>query len=105
MHADEFPAIGTSPLLLFTAHKRSDARGTDHAQIVDHAHAIFGSIAFVQVIEPGTGKSLATRAVFNCTAYNLLTVFNPTCNAVFRFKPVVTSAPGTRILFPYIGAA
>jgi hypothetical protein len=36
-------------------------------EIIDHAHAIFDSISFIQVIQPVAGKSVTTEAVRDFT--------------------------------------
>ena len=66
----------------------------DVLKIVDHAHAIFGSIALIQVIEPVARKSVAAETVPDFALPYLLTVLNSACDAGFWFDAVVASATG-----------
>jgi hypothetical protein len=63
MDADQLAASGTGPFFLFTPDKASYARSLDVLEILDHAHAIFGSITLVQIAQPGAGESVTRKTV------------------------------------------
>jgi hypothetical protein len=67
-------------------------------EIVNHTHAIVGSIALIQVIQPVAGKSVTVKAVPGFTLPQLLTGLDPACDAGFWFDAVVATASGACIL-------
>jgi hypothetical protein len=62
--ADDLAAPGTGPLFLFVFYETSDADLPDALQIVNHAHAVFDSIALVQMVQFIAGKTAAAETVF-----------------------------------------
>jgi hypothetical protein len=67
-------------------------------EVIDHAHAILGSIPFIQMVQPFTGEAITIEAVLDFSVHYLLTVLDSTYNAGFRFEAVVTSATGAWFL-------
>ena len=67
-------------------------------QIFNHAHAILGSIPLIQMVQPNTREAVTIEAVLDFSVHYLLTVFDSTCNAGFRFEAVVTPATGAWFL-------
>jgi len=63
--------------------KLPDPLRVDHLKIVDHAHAIFGSVSFIKVFQTGTGKLITFgRAVLPFAFGELFTVFDYTFPAI-----------------------
>jgi len=73
-------------------------------KIVDHAHAVFGSITLIQVIEPVARKPATAETVPGFTLPYLLTVLDSACDAGFWFDAVVASATGAGLLISCIRA-
>ncbi len=95
MNTKQIATLRTGPPGLFGLNEMSHAKFLDAIEIIQHAHAIPGSIALIQVDQAGTGKAGATEAVLDSTFRDLLTVLNPAHHAGFRFMSVVTSAART----------
>ena len=66
--ADQFAALRAGPLLLFFIDEAPYAGGLDFTEIFDHAHALFGSVAFVELLQPGAGKLFAADAELRLAA-------------------------------------
>ena len=71
-------------------------------EIFNHAHAILGSVPFIQVVQPGARKAITAKAVLGFRVQYLLAVLDSTCYAGFRFEAVFTSATGAWILISRI---
>jgi hypothetical protein len=67
-------------------------------EIVDHAHAILGSIPLIQTVQPNAREAVTTEAVLDFSVHYLLTVLDSTCDAGFRFLAIVTPATGAWFL-------
>jgi hypothetical protein len=102
MNTDYITALGAGPPFLLVPNKMSYAGLLYVLEIFDHAHAILGSIALIQMVEPCTRKAVTTEAVLKVTFRYLLTVFDFTLYAGLRFETVITSATGTCLLISYI---
>jgi hypothetical protein len=63
-------------------------------EIVDHAHAILGSIPLIQLVQPGTREAVTNEAVLDFSVRDLLTVSDSACDTGFRFEEVLASATG-----------
>ena len=98
MHTKQIAALGTGPPGLFGSNELSYAKFPDTLQIVNHAHAILGSITLIQVCQTITGIAGATEAELDATLHDLLTVLNSARHAGFRFMAVITSAARTGLL-------
>jgi hypothetical protein len=84
MNANCFTAFGALPFLLLAPYERPDPLGLDHIQVVDHAHAIFGSVALVQMFQPGARKAIATSgAIFDFALTKLFAISYGTSGSVF----------------------
>ena len=95
MNTNRIATLGTSPPILFGSDEMSETGFFYTFKIVNHAHAIRGSIALVQVRQTSTGKTGTTKAVPDSTLHYLLAVLNATRNTVFRFMVVIHSATRT----------
>jgi len=76
-------ALRACPPLLFLADELPYAERPYVLQIVLHAHAIIRSIAFVQIFQSGTGKSVAIETVPAVGINQLLTVPDTALDAGF----------------------
>ncbi|MEI8003752.1 MAG: hypothetical protein WCG94_05400 [Methanothrix sp.] len=74
-------------------------------EVIDHAHAILGSIPLIQMVKPDTREAVTTKAVLGFSIHHLLTVLDFAYDAGFRFEAVVTPATWARILLSCEGAA
>ena len=52
-------------------------------EVIDHAHAVLGSIPLIQMLQPGAGEAVTTKAVLDFRVHYLLTVFDSACDAGF----------------------
>ncbi len=75
MNANHLTALGAGPPLLFISNKVSYATFFYGLEIVDHAHAILGSIALIQMVQPCAWKAFTTEAVLDFLFGYLFTVF------------------------------
>ena len=50
MNTNHLTALGAGPPLLFISYKLSYAKFSYSLEIVDHAHAVLGSIALIQMV-------------------------------------------------------
>ena len=67
-------------------------------EIINHAHAIFSSIALIQMVQPGAREAITTEAVLDFGVHNFLTVLDSACDTNFCFEAVVASAAGAWFL-------
>ena len=74
----------------------------DVLKIVNHAHAIFGPVSLVQMLQSITRKAVATEAIHGSALRYILAVLDPAQGARLRFETVVTSAAGTCFIISYI---
>ena len=57
MHTNNLAALGAGPSFLFVSNKMSYAKLPYAHEIVNHTHAILGSIPLIQVIQPVARKT------------------------------------------------
>lgn len=62
MGAQDSSAFPAGPSRLFPLHEFSYTESPDVLEIVQHAHTVSGSVAFIQLFQPGTGKFPALEA-------------------------------------------
>ncbi len=96
-------APGTGPPFLFVFHEMSYPELLYVQEIVDHAHAILGSITCIQVTQSVARKPVTAEAVPAFTAPNPLTVLDQAGDAGLWFDVVVAAATGAWILISCIG--
>jgi len=104
MNADCLTALGARPPFSFTPRKMSGADLPDILQIVDHAHAILGSVSFIQNTQPGARKIFAPDTELHSGVYPLPAVLDAALSAGFRFEVVVTPASRAWLAISGIGA-
>jgi hypothetical protein len=102
MDTDQLPALGTCPSFLFVSNEMSYAELPYIHEIVNHAHAIFGSIARIQATEPVARKAVAAEAIPGFILPYLLAVLDSARDAGFCFAPVVASTTGARLVLSCI---
>ena len=88
----------TGPAFLFIPDEVPYAMPLYVPQVINHAHAILGSITFIQVVQVCAGKAVTTEAVLDFPQGYYLTVSYFAHNASFRPEPVVSAATRTRLL-------
>lgn len=104
MDTNDLTALGADPPFLFASNEMSYAKCPYADEIVNHTHAVSGSIALIQMIQPVARKTVTTEAVPWAALHNLLTVLDSTVDAGFRFQIVVASTTGTCLSISCIGA-
>ena len=102
MDTKDCPAFGTGPPSLFVLNEMPYAELPYVLEILNHTHAIRGSIPLIQVIQIGTRKAVTTETVPDSSLYDVLTVLDSARDAGFRFDAVVAPATGTCILLSLI---
>jgi len=95
MNTEYLTTFRAAPPFFFVSNEMPYAEFSNVLEIVDHVHAILGSIALIQMVHPVARKAVTREAVLDYTVHYLLTVLDFTCNAGFRFEAVVTSATGS----------
>ena len=83
MNANYFTAPWTSPSFFFVSDKMSNTELPYVHEVVNHAHAIICSIAFIQMIQLSTREAVTIEAELNVIFRYLFTIFNFACNASF----------------------
>jgi hypothetical protein len=81
MNTNDPATLGTGPSFLFVFNETSYPELPYAHEIVNHAHAILGSIALIQVIQPVARKAVTTEAVPGFSLPYLLTVLDSTRDA------------------------
>ena len=95
MNTNYLAALGAGPPFLFVSYELSYANLLNVHEIVDHAHAVLGFIALIQVDQPVAREAVTVEAVPDFPLPDLLTVFDSTRDTGFCFDTVVTAATGT----------
>ena len=102
VNTEYLTAFRAAPPFFFASDEMPYAKFFNVLEIVDHAHAILGSVPLIQVVQPGARKAFTTEAVLDFRVHNLLTVFDSACFANFRFEAVVASAAGAWFPIPCV---
>jgi hypothetical protein len=76
MNTDYLTALWTGPPFLFVFNELSYAYLLYIHEIVNHTHAILGSIALIQVIHHVARKTVTAEAVLDFTLHYLLAVLD-----------------------------
>ncbi len=105
MNTEYLTAFRAFPLFFFGSYEMPYAESSDVLKIINHAHAVLGSIPFIQIFQPGTRKAVTTAAVLSSGVQYFLAVLDSTSDAGFRFDAVIASATGAWILIFYKSAA
>ena len=94
VNAEDLTAFRAAPPFFFVPDEVPYAEYSDVLEIADHAHAVPGSIALIQMPQPGTGKAVTAEAVPDFGVHDLLAVLDSARDAGFRFKAVLAPAAG-----------
>ena len=100
VNTDHIAAFETGPSFLFVSNEMSYPEFPDILQILEHAHAIFGSIPFIQMAQSGARETVASEAVFALGGRHLLTVLNAAHSGGVRFEMIAAPASRTCLLLP-----
>jgi len=98
MNANQLSTTWTGPAFLFIPGKVPYAAPLYILQVVNYAHAILGSVTFIQVAQVCAGKAVTTEAVLGFPHSYHLTVSYFAHNATFRSEPIVSAATRARLL-------
>lgn len=74
----------------------------DRQEVLDHAHAVFGPVALIQVEQPVAGKALAAVAVAGLELLPLRAGFDAAGEACLALVAVVAPAAGAGVLLARI---
>jgi hypothetical protein len=105
VNAKNRAASWTGPSFLFISDELPDTDFLDVHEILDHAHGILGSIAFIQVFQPIAGKTVTAETEPVFILCHILAFLDSTRGAGFGFDADVTPAAGTWILGSSVGDA
>ena len=105
MDADHLAARWTGPPLLLGFEEMPYAGLAYALEVFNHAHAVFGSVPLIQVVQAGAGKAVTTEAVLSSAFGYFVAGLDAADNAGFRFAGVVAPAAGTGLAVPHIGPA
>ena len=102
MNAEHLTTFWAAPAFFFASDEMPYAEFFNVLEIVDHAHAVLGSIALIQIFQSGARKAVTIEAVLDFSVHYLLTVFDSARDTNFCFEAVITSATGARLLISCI---
>jgi hypothetical protein len=94
VNRDHLAALGTGPSLFFMPDEIPYAELPDILEVVDHAHAVLGSIPLIQMLQPVAGEAVAAEAVLESGIRHFVTVPNAARDDGFRFNTAVAPAAG-----------
>lgn len=100
MNTNQPVAFGTGPPLLFVFEETPYAELLHVYEIVDHAHAIPGPVALIQVVQPVARKPVTAEAVPGFTFPYPVTSLDPAGDAGLWLAAVVAPATGACVLIP-----
>ncbi len=83
VNTEYLAAFSASPPFFFVFDKMPYAKILDMIEVVDHAHAVLGSIPLIQMLQPGAGEAVTAKAVPDFSVHDLLTFFDSACDAGF----------------------
>ena len=98
VNTEYLTAFRAAPPFFFVSNEMPYAEFFNILEIINHAHAILGSIALIQIFQPGARKAVTTGAVLDFSVHYLLTVLDSARDANFSFEAVVASAAGAWFL-------
>jgi hypothetical protein len=83
MNTEQLTALGTGPPFLLVSDELPYADLPYIHEIINHAHAVLGSVAMIQVIQPFAGKAVTAEAVPDLALFYFRTVFYSAGDAGF----------------------
>ena len=105
VNTEHITAFGAFPLFFFGSYEMPYAEFFNALEVIDHAHAVLGSIPLIQVLQPVAGEAVTTKTVLDFSVHHRLTVLDSTCYAGFRFEAVIALAAGAWFLISCVCAA
>lgn len=94
MDTEQLTALRAGPPFLFVLDEVSYAALLYVFEIVDHAHAVFGPVALIEMIQPVAGKCVTGEAVPGIAVLQLIAGLDPACDTGLWFPAVVAPATG-----------
>jgi hypothetical protein len=76
MNTEYLTAFRAAPLFLFVSNEMPYAEFSNAFEIVDHAHAILGSISLIQIVQPNAREAVTAKAVLDFSVHYLLTILD-----------------------------
>jgi hypothetical protein len=101
VNTEHLIAFWAAPPFFFASDEMPYAEFFNVLEIVDHAHAVLGSIALIQIFQSGVRKVVTIEAVLDFSVHHLLTVLDSARDANFRFEAVITSTSWAWFLVSY----
>jgi len=98
MNTSHISTTGAFPTGFFLPDEFSYAFFFNAYQIFDHTHAVFDSVAFIELLEPGAGIDWTKIAEFFVFG-QLITVFNSAPDATGRFVFIAAATARTNSFF------
>ena len=98
MDADDATAFRARPSFSLTNDKRIKPNLSQTLKVFDHAHAVFRSVAFVQLPESRAGEFRALKTELLFSQRQLFAVSDPTHDAMLWFVSVIAVAAGATLL-------
>jgi hypothetical protein len=92
MNAEHLTAFRADPPFFFCSYEMPYAGFPNVLKVADHAHAVLGFIALIQMREPVAGEAVTSKAVLGFGVRYLLAVLDFAFCARFRFEAVIVPA-------------
>ncbi|OGS36186.1 MAG: hypothetical protein A2293_01210 [Elusimicrobia bacterium RIFOXYB2_FULL_49_7] len=105
MNAQRLAAVFAYPLFVFLRNKLPYPVLLDKGEVFNHAHAVPGSVAFVQLPEPRARELLADVAKPRAALIPQSAIHDTALCATPRLACFSAVAPGARILLPQVSKA
>ena len=105
MDADGAAAVRAGPSRFFIPQECADAVVLDIVEVLDHAHAVFRAVSFVQVLQVVAGIGLALEAVFRSAVLEDRAGLDPAPGAGDGSMNIRCPAAGAWVSLPPISPA
>jgi hypothetical protein len=99
VNTDRAAAFRASPPDSFVGKKFSNPEILNMFEILDHAHAVFGSISFIQMLHRPTGKAFTFKTKFDFAFLNHSAIFDFASGNTNRLTLVEVSASRAFVFF------
>lgn len=105
MDREDGTATGANPTILLLGDEGPHTFTPDGFQVFQHAHAVLGPVAFIQLPQPGAGIAVTLVTVFGLPGCYIFTGNDLAGHTICGFQAVVTATAGTGIHIAGIGPA
>lgn len=102
MNTNGASAFRASPSDFFICSKLPNSKHANVFQILDHAHAVFGSVPFIQMFQTSTREPLTLKAKSRFGTLQAFTIFDFAVDAGGGFTSVTPAAARTFIFISQI---